>query len=148
MWAASPSLVRVIARTIALRRTATLLISAFGVLGLVLAAVGVYGVVSLGVVQRRAEIGIRMALGARPSDVLRMIISEGLLLAIAGIAIGLGCAWFLSRMLETLVYGIAPRDPLTFMAAPLFLLGIAIVAAWIPARSAARADPLQSLRTE
>jgi ABC-type antimicrobial peptide transport system permease subunit len=77
-----------------------------------------------------------------------MIISEGLLLAISGIAIGLGCAWFLSRMLETLVYGIAPRDPLTFMAAPLFLLGIAIVAAWIPARSAARADPLQSLRTE
>ena len=139
---------QVIARTIAPRRTTSLLVALFGLLALALAAVGIYGVIAFGVVERRSEIGIRVALGARPHEVVRMVIREGLLLAAAGTIAGLAGAWFLSRMLEGLVFGVTTRDPLAFVAAPLILLGLAMLASFVPARAATQVDPLESLRAE
>lgn len=142
------SMERAIANAIAPRRTTTLLVSLFGALAVVLAAVGTYGVISFGVARRRPELGIRIALGARPTNVVRLVIREGVLLASVGAGIGVAAAWALSRVLESLVYQVSARDPLTFAAAPILLVGIAALAALIPARRAARVDPLESIRVE
>jgi predicted permease len=137
-----------VAKTIAPRRTNTVLIATFGLLAVVLAAYGVYAVIAYGVVQRTREIGIRIALGARAADVLRMTMREGLVLAVAGIAIGLGGAWALSRLMESLLFGVSARDPFTFVVAPLLLLVLALVATLVPARRAARVDPMTAIRME
>jgi predicted permease len=137
-----------VARTIAPRRTNTLLIAVFGLLAVVLAAYGVYAVIAYGVAQRTREIGIRIALGAKAADVLRMVMREGLVLAALGIAIGLGGAWALSRIMESLLYGVSARDPFTFVAAPIVLLALALTATLVPARKAARTDPMTAIRTE
>jgi putative ABC transport system permease protein len=137
-----------VAKTIAPRRTNTLLIATFGLLAVVLAAYGVYAVIAYGVAQRTREIGIRIALGARAADVLRMTMREGLVLAVVGIAIGLGGAWALSRLMESLLFGVSARDPFTFVAAPLLLLVLALVATMFPARRAARVDPMTAIRME
>jgi putative ABC transport system permease protein len=137
-----------VAKTIAPRRTNTVLIATFGLLAVVLAAYGVYAVIAYGVAQRTREIGIRIALGARAADVLRMTMREGLLLAAVGIAIGLGGAWALSRLMESLLFGVNPRDPFTFIAAPLLLLALALGATLLPARKAARVDPMTAIRME
>lgn len=121
---------------------------ALGLLGLVLALVGIYGVVSCAASQRTQEIGVRMALGAQPSDVLRLVVGQGLLLVVIGLGVGLLAALGVSSLMTTLLFGISPRDPLTFIAVPIVLGMMAIVASYIPALRATRVDPMTALRSE
>jgi putative ABC transport system permease protein len=107
-----------------------------------------YGVISYSVNQRMHEFGLRMALGARPSDLLRQILGQGVALAVVGAAIGLVCAALLTRLLGTLLYGVSATDPMTFALVAALALGTAAVACYIPARRAADADPMQSLRAD
>ena len=127
---------------------AAALFGTFGFIGLVLAAVGLYGVMSYAVSRRTREIGIRMALGAKPGMVERLILSQGLALTLIGVALGWPAAWMLSRLASTFLYGIQPHDVFTFAVVPPFLIAIALVACWIPARRAASIDPMKALRTE
>jgi predicted permease len=121
---------------------------ALGLLGLVLAAIGIYGVVSYAASQRTQEIGIRVALGAQARDVLRLVVGQGLGLVLVGIALGLAAAYGMSRFLTTLLFGISPNDLVTFASVPAVLGTIALAACWIPARRAARVDPVTALRGE
>lgn len=130
------------------RRFQTALLAAFGGLALVLAAVGVYGVMAYSVSQRTHEVGIRVALGARQGQVLRMVVSQGLKLALAGVALGLAGAFALSRLLSSLLFGVGVTDPLTFMTASAVLLTAALGACVVPALRAARVHPLAALRHE
>jgi ABC-type antimicrobial peptide transport system permease subunit len=124
------------------------LLSVFAGIALLLAAIGVYGMLSYSVQQRSQEIGIRMALGAQRSDVLKMVVGQGMAMAGLGIAIGLGGAYGLSRLLTSLLFGVKPNDPLTFAVVALTLALISLVACWIPARRATRVDPMLALRYE
>lgn len=135
-----------IARSIARPRTEMFVLGAFGALALLLVATGIYGLMSFVVAQRTAEIGVRLALGAHRIDVLGMMLRQGLSLALAGIAIGLGLAAGTTRVMKTVLYGITPTDPTTFAAAVGVLLGVALAACWIPARRATRVDPIVALR--
>jgi putative ABC transport system permease protein len=128
------------------QRFLALLLGLFGGLALVLAAVGIYGVIAYSVAQRTHELGIRIALGAGHRELLGMVLGEGFRLALAGVAAGLVGAWALSRFLVSLLYGVKPYDPLTFAAVPLVLLAVALFACYIPARRATRVDPMQALR--
>ena len=119
-----------------------------GALGLVLALVGIYGVVSYTASQRTQEIGVRMALGARPRDILRLVVGHGLLLVGAGIVIGLVAALGVSRLLNSLLFGISAADPLTFIAVPAILGSMAVLASYIPAFRATKIDPMRALRQE
>jgi putative ABC transport system permease protein len=134
--------------TLERERFAMLLLSVFAAVALALAAVGLYGVMSYAVSQRTREIGIRMALGARRSDVLMMVIGQGIKLAGAGALIGLGGALALKRLIETLVFGVSATDPLTFTTIALLLALVALLACWIPARRATKVDPMIALRCE
>jgi ABC-type antimicrobial peptide transport system permease subunit len=130
------------------QRFALFLIGLFAALALILATFGMYGVVSYSVNQRMHEFGLRMALGARPWDLLRQILGQGVALAVVGAAIGLVCAALLTRLLGTLLYGVSATDPMTFALVAMLALGTAAVACYIPARRAADADPMQSLRAD
>ena len=133
------------------QRFPMILLGAFAVLALLLASVGIYGVISYSVTQRVHEIGIRMALGAEKQNIFRMIIAQGLRLALAGLVIGAGAALVLTRVLVTfanLLYGVKASDPLTFIAVSTLLTAIAVLACYIPARRAMRVDPLVALRYE
>jgi putative ABC transport system permease protein len=124
------------------------LMTAFGASALLLAAIGIYGLMAYAVQQRTQEIGIRLALGAPASQVKNMVVRQGMALAIAGVVVGLGLALYLARFLATSLYGIQPRDPLVFVGVPLVLALVALVAVWLPARRASRIDPIVALRYE
>jgi putative ABC transport system permease protein len=134
--------------TLNTERLVTVLLSVFGVLAFSLAAVGVYGLISLTVTQRTHEIGLRMALGAASSKVLVSTISEGLVLTFGGLVFGTCGSVLLSRGIESLVFGITPTDPLTYSAVVILLLATAAGASWLPARRASRVDPVAALRLE
>jgi putative ABC transport system permease protein len=140
------TLEQVVSNVVARPRFNTLLLGMFAVLALILAAMGMYGLISYTVDQRSHEIGVRMALGARQRDVLWMVLSQGLTLASVGIAVGLPAALFLTRFLSKILYGVSPHDPLSFAFIPIFLLGVTFAATYIPARRAAGVDPVEVLR--
>jgi len=127
-------------------RFTTLLLAVFAGLALTLAAIGIYGTISLLVAERAQEIGIRMALGARRGTIARMVLSQGGTLAAAGIALGLASALFVTRVLGTLLYGVSALDPLTFVTVPVLLGLVALAASVTPALRAASLDPLVALR--
>lgn len=137
-----------VSRALARPRLLTVLLGAFGVLGLSLGAVGLYGVLASLVGEQRREIGVRLALGAQPGQVQAMIIRGGLRLAAAGIGLGLVGAWGLTRFLDAVLYDVGPADPLTFAGTVVVLVVTAIAASWLPARRAARLDPVETLRTD
>jgi putative ABC transport system permease protein len=123
-----------------------LLVSAFAALALLLSAIGIYGVIAYSVAQRTHEIGVRMALGAHATDVRRLVVREGAGLGVAGVALGLVAATLLARVMAGLLFGIGPRDPLTFAFGAALLLSIAVASSYIPARRASRVEPVTALR--
>jgi predicted permease len=138
----------VVSESLADRRFNAVLLGAFGGAALLLAVLGIYGVVSYGVTERTREIGLRMALGARPNDVLGLVVGQGSRLVAAGLAVGLPLAFGLTRLLSTLLFQVGAADPLTYVALVLGLGGIALLACYLPARQASRVDPMVSLRYE
>lgn len=138
----------IVAGSIANQRFSMVLLGVFAVLALVLASVGIYGVLSYLVGQRRQEIGVRMALGAKRVDVLRLVLSDGARMTLLGIAVGIVAALLLTRLMASMLCGVAPSDPLTFAIVALFLSGVALLACYIPARRASSVDPVVALRYE
>jgi putative ABC transport system permease protein len=136
----------IVGASVAQPRFYTMLLVVFAGVALALAAVGTYGVISYGVVQRSHEIGIRLALGAQPADVQRLVVGQGARLAAGGLAIGIGAALLLGRVMSSLLFGVSASDPLTFVAVAIVLGGVALLASWIPARRASRLDPVRTLR--
>ncbi len=139
---------QVLADSLAEERFNLLLLAGYAGLAVLLAAIGIYGVMSYLVTQNRREIGIRMALGAQPGDVLRLVIGQGFSLTMIGIVIGLAASWGLTRLMKALLYGVTATDPLIFASVALGLLGIALLACYLPARRALRVDPMVALRYE
>jgi putative ABC transport system permease protein len=137
-----------VATNIAAPRFRTLLLAIFAAIALVLAAVGIYGVMAYSVAQRTREIGIRMALGSPSTGVFRLILGNGLKVTIAGIVIGLAAAAALTRYLATMLYAVRPTDPLTLLGTALLLIAVAMLACYLPARRATRVDPMLALRHE
>jgi predicted permease len=144
----SETMESIISDSLAARRFLMVLLDIFAGLSVVMSCIGIYGVVSYATRQRTHEIGIRMALGARSSDVLRMVLGEGIQLAFIGVAIGALGAIALTRFLSSMLFGVTPTDPLTFTAVALALLGVGVLACYIPARRAAKVDPVVALRHE
>src|SRR4051812_22811889 len=138
----------IVAQAVARQRFSMILLALFAGLALLLASVGIYGVMSYSVAQRTREIGIRMALGARQTDVLQMTVMHGLKLVGAGMMIGLLAAFFVTRVLATLLFGITATDPITFVGISVVLLAVAILASYVPALRATRVDPLTALRAQ
>jgi putative ABC transport system permease protein len=137
-----------IAASVAAPRFNATLLMIFAAVALVLTIVGLYGVMSYSVAQRTNEIGIRMALGAQTRDVLRLVVSQGFKLVLLGLAIGLAGAWALTWVISSLLFGVTTRDPVTFVGVAVLLAFVALLACYIPARRAARLDPLRALRYE
>jgi len=136
----------IVSISLAERTFNTLLLGAFAVLALVLAAVGIYGLIAYAVVQRTREIGIRLAIGATPANVLGLVVADGARLAAIGAAIGLVGAFAFTRVMRSVLFDIAPFDPIAIAGASAVLLGVAVLASWLPARRAARIDPLTAIR--
>jgi putative ABC transport system permease protein len=126
----------------------TYLLAAFAALSAMLSAVGIYGVMSYAMTQRTHEIGVRMALGAQPRDVLRLALKQGMLLALAGVALGLIASYWLTQLMTKMLFEVSPTDPATFIVIAFLLTGVALLACWIPARRATKVDPLVALRNE
>ncbi|HEU0176950.1 MAG TPA: ABC transporter permease [Blastocatellia bacterium] len=137
-----------VAQSVAPRRFSMLLLSVFAVVALALASLGIYGLMSYVVAQSTREIGVRMALGAEVSDVLKLALGQGMKQALVGVALGLVASLALTRMMKTLLFGVSATDPLTFAAIALLLTGIALLACWLPARRATKVDPIIALRAE
>ena len=134
------------AQTLSTKRLINLLLASFATLALLLALLGIYGVMSLNVGSRANEFGIRLALGARPAAVLWLVVGQGMRLALVGVGLGLGGAFGLTRLLETLLFGVTATDPLIFAGVALLLSVAAFAACYLPARRATKVDPLVALR--
>jgi ABC-type antimicrobial peptide transport system permease subunit len=137
-----------VSASLAERRFSMEVVALFALTALLLAGLGIYGVISYLVSERTHEIGIRIALGAESGSILQMVLRQGLGLATAGAAVGLICALIVSHLMAGLLYGVRPTDPLTFAGGALLLIGVAVLACYIPARRAVRVDPLMALRHE
>jgi putative ABC transport system permease protein len=124
------------------------LFAVFAGAALALAAIGIYGVVAFAVERRTRELGVRLALGARAEDVRRLVVAQGMGPVVAGVVVGLGGALAAARALRSLLFGVGANDPATFAATTLFLVGVALMAAWLPARRATRVAPTEALRAE
>jgi len=142
------SMDQIIARSVADRRFALELLGVFAAVALLLAAIGIYGVMSYAFSQRTHEVGIRMALGAQRLDVLRMALSEGMRIVVIGLAAGLVGAAIMTRFFRSMLFGVAPSDPITLLSAAAVLAGVAFFACYIPAQRATRVDPLVALRED
>jgi ABC-type antimicrobial peptide transport system permease subunit len=142
------TLVDVVDANVSLVRAVTSLMGAFAAMALALMALGVYAVVSYSTAQRTYEMGVRLALGAQPRDIRRLVLFNGIWSTAAGIGIGLLGAYAMARLGSNLLYGIAPADPPTYAAFSMLVLGITLVATWLPARRAQRVDPVTVLRAE
>jgi putative ABC transport system permease protein len=139
---------RMMAESIPQRRFSTILLGVFALIAMILASVGLFGVMSYTVAQRTHEIGIRMALGATRADILKLVILQGLALVAAGVTVGLGAAYLMTRLMSNMLFGVSPTDRLTFVLLPFFLALVALAACYIPARRATKVDPLVALRHE
>jgi len=139
---------QLLGNALAQRRLTLVLLASLAALALLLAAVGIYGVIAYSVRQRTHELGLRMALGAQARDVLKLILKQGVKLTLIGIGLGLLAAFALTRWMESLLFGVPPTDALTFAAIAIALLLVALVACWIPARRATKVDPMIALRCE
>jgi putative ABC transport system permease protein len=137
-----------VSASLADRRFSMEMVGLFALTALLLAGLGIYGVISYLVSERTHEIGIRLALGAETGKILRMVLGQGLRLAVAGALVGLVCALVATHLMAGLLYGVDPTDPLTFAGVALLLIGVALLACYIPARRAIRVDPLVALRYE
>jgi predicted permease len=135
-------------RNTARQRFNMLLLTIFGAAGLMMAAIGVYGVMSYSVQQRTQELGVRMALGAQASNLRNMVVGQGMMLAVAGVVLGIGAAFGLTRFLASFLFGVKAWDPVAFIVTPLLLSAVALLAVWIPAKRATRVDPMTALRLE
>ena len=142
------SLEQVRADSIAAPRVTANLLALFALLALAIAAAGIGGVMALSVSQRRHEIGVRMAIGARPGEIIWMVLKQGMTLAMVGVAVGVLGAFALTQSLKSLLFGVTPTDPTTFGVVAAVLAAAALAACYIPARRAAKVDPLQALRAE
>jgi ABC-type antimicrobial peptide transport system permease subunit len=142
------SLEEVVADSMAARRFTMVLLGVFAGLALLLSSIGIYGVISYVVGQRTNEIGVRIALGAQQRDVLRLMLGEGMKMALIGVAIGIAVALGLTHLMVNILFGVSATDPLTFLAVATLLVLVALTACWIPARRDTRVDPLVALRYE
>jgi len=136
----------VVSRSISRQRFNMLLMTVFGASALLLAAIGIYGLMAYSVAQRTQEIGIRMALGAEAGQVRSMVVKQGMRLAIVGVIVGIAAAWGLSRLMQSVLYGVQARDPAVFIGMPVLLAIVSFVAVWLPARRASTVNPLIALR--
>ena len=137
-----------LAESVAQPRFYAILLGSFAAIALIIAALGIYGVISYAVNQRTRELGIRIALGAQRKRVVRLVIGQGLALTLVGIVIGLAGAYMLTRLIASLLFGVAPADPLTFTVVALVFVAVACLASYLPARRAAAVDPIIAMRAE
>jgi ABC-type antimicrobial peptide transport system permease subunit len=138
----------VVSRSISRQRFNVLLMTVFGASALLLAAIGIYGLMAYSVAQRTQEIGIRIALGAEAQQVRRMVVVQGMRLAIVGVVLGLGAAWGLTRLMASFLYEVKATDPAVFIVMPLVLTIVSLIAVWLPARRASTVNPLTALRVQ
>ena len=142
------SMTELVSRSVSRQQFNMWLMTVFGCAALLLAAIGIYGLMAYSVEQRTQEIGIRMALGAQAKQVKNMIVRQGMILAVIGVAIGLGGAFALARFIASFLFGVGKWDPAVFVAVPAVLTLVALIAVWLPARRASRIDPIIALRYE